>query len=551
MLDDFDVTRPLYQRVIDHVRETLNARVPRRTTLYVESLDRFRATSAERRRQIEARITEAYASEPVDLLLATNDASLAFAQQLRASWHRDIPIIGVLNKSRDLRPDAVRPVIPNGALARLSDMNAATARNLRALIPALSEVLIIGPSDNDVRGAAEAMRPILGPSVRLDPLVSPDLEDLPSRFAGLDANAAIVYLDVGRDASGRSWQMREYLRRLVELAPRPVFAWLDSYLGTGIVGGAILDGATIGDALGTLAADVLNGTDPSQLTPLVIDQIRFVYDWEPLERFGIPLDRLPAGATVLNRPLPIWESYPRTTIVVSAISLLLLLGIVNLAYSRRRSREADAARLAESRRLVQAQDEERVRIARDLHDDLCHEMTMLALDVTSTAAERPQGGAIAERLYHLVDRTRHIAVGLHATHVGRMPLPDALAVHAANLQQRTGLDIRLETTAWDTDPAPPVALALYRGVQEALQNAVRHADATQVTITLATAGGTVRIEVTDDGIGFDPAQRGTPGLGMTSMRERMATVGGQCSVRSAPFAGTTIVLDAPSEVAVA
>jgi signal transduction histidine kinase len=92
-----------------------------------------------------------------------------------------------------------------------------------------------------------------------------------------------------------------------------------------------------------------------------------------------------------------------------------------------------------------------------------------------------------------------------------------------------------------------VAIALYRCTQEALQNVIRHAEATEVTILLESSEGRVRIEITDDGIGFEPSEAGTKGLGMTSMRERLAAIGGSFHVRSVPFEGTTIVLSVPTQ----
>jgi two-component system NarL family sensor kinase len=92
-----------------------------------------------------------------------------------------------------------------------------------------------------------------------------------------------------------------------------------------------------------------------------------------------------------------------------------------------------------------------------------------------------------------------------------------------------------------------VAIALYRSLQEALQNVIRHADATQVTILLESSEQGIRIEITDDGIGFEPTEASTVGLGMTSMRERMAAIDGSARVRSVPFEGTTIVFSVPAQ----
>lgn len=543
LLDDLDATRPFALRSLERLREVLIARVGRHALLYVESFNLQRPDAAPRYRRIVEALAGEQALEPPALIIASGDSSVAVARRIRARWRRDIPLICLFETCGRMSSDAVRAEIPGTVQVRLGDQNAATARSIRSLLPALSEVVLIGATAGDVHRAAASMRPVLGGDVPIEPLVAPTHEELAHRFARLSSDAAIVYLNVPRDSRGRVWESRRYLQELVAIAPRPVFGWASSYVGTGMVGGPLLDATEVGDHVGRLAADILSGADPARMQPVVVGSTRVVYDWVPLRRFGIPLDRLPRGAEVINRPVPVWESYPRTTSAVAAVTLFLLGSIGVLVHSRRRVREANAAQLATSRRLLQAQDEERLRIARDLHDDLCQDMTILALDVDRAGGSGDD--AFGDRVRRLIDRTRGIAVGLHATHVGNVPFPDTLTAHVASLQGRTGLDIRVDATSWGAEPPPAVALALFRCVQEALQNVIRHADATQVVVTVASSGRGIRIEVTDDGIGFAPAPQGPAGLGLASMRERMALVGGAFTLRSTRFRGTTIRLTAP------
>lgn len=547
VIDDIDLTRPIFLQAIEHIREAISEQVPRRSIVRVESLGLHYPSAERHSDRLVGRILEDYSAESIDLLVATGDSSVTVAMRVREMWGRDIPIVGLFSGQDRLSPTAPLPPLPNGVQVRLAELNSVTARNMQALLPSLSEVLIVGPNVASVEAAAGAMRPVLGEAVRVDVIVSPSLEELKDRFDQLSEQAAILYLSVGVDSQGNVWQIRDYLRRLVEIAPRPVFGWLGGYMGLGIVGGPLIDGSEIGIELGRLAAEVLNGADPSALGPGVIDNVRVVYDWVPLKRFNIPLRHLPANATLLNRPLPIWESYPRTSITAGALIAFLLTSLGILMHSRRRIREANAARVALSHRLLQAQDEERVRIARDLHDDLCQEMAILSIEMARPPETPNVPNAWVDRMNTLIDRTRKIAVGLHGSHIGSMPFRDALESHVMSLGARSGLEIQFQTTAWGAEPEPSVAIALYRCTQEALQNVIRHAEATEVTILLESSEGRVRIEITDDGIGFEPSEAGTKGLGMTSMRERLAAIGGSFHVRSVPFEGTTIVLSVPTQ----
>lgn len=551
LLDSYDISRPIVQQTIERLRETFNTRVSRRTVLHVESLGQHLAGGPARSQRIAARIADEYAQDPVDLIIATTDSAIAFATRLRSQWGRDIPIVGLLTSAPQLNANVAVPALPNGAWVRIGDMNSAAARNITALIPTLSELLIIGTTTVDVAGAAASMRSIVGRDVRIETFASPTHEDLEQRFASLSDEAAIVYLSVVQDARGRPWQAREYLRTLLTIAPRPVFAWLGTYTGTGIVGGPMLGGAEIGTELGVVAAQILNGTPAASIAPVVVGNTDVVYDWVPLRRFGIPLDRLPAGARIVNRPQPVWESYPRTTSAVAAFIALLLFGMGFLVRNRRLARTTAAAQLAVSRRLLQAQDEERARIARDLHDDLCQEMTVLAIEVGRMPGEPVVRASLGERVHDLIDRTRRIAVGLHASHIGTMPFQHALAAHIASTQARTGLAISFSGDCVHSEPTPQVALALFRGIQESLQNVIRHADATTVTVTLACSDCELRLEVADDGIGFTALPTAHTGLGLASMRERMATIGGTFSVRSVPFGGTVVALSVPRQAVAA
>jgi signal transduction histidine kinase len=124
-------------------------------------------------------------------------------------------------------------------------------------------------------------------------------------------------------------------------------------------------------------------------------------------------------------------------------------------------------------------------------------------------------------------------------------LAEALQYRLDAVEKRAGVDAQLRVSL-DTDLAPAVENGLYRIAQEALNNALKHAEATTISVALRTANGNVELEITDNGKGFQPeAIRDQGGMGMVSIRERVATLGGEYSITSKPDEGTRVWISAP------
>jgi PAS domain S-box-containing protein len=215
-----------------------------------------------------------------------------------------------------------------------------------------------------------------------------------------------------------------------------------------------------------------------------------------------------------------------------------------------RAREAEL--LAEERRalletLVGIQEDERARIARELHDDLGQTLTSLSLALADAELDLTDGGrarmgelrarvgATIADLRLLVWRLHPVELDLH----GLEPAFDRLAVDARD----RGLDVQVELQVGGR-LSPAVEATVFRVVQEALTNASRHAAAATVSLVIQRQEDRIVAIVEDDGEGFDPP-KAHGGFGLVGMRERAARLGGVLTVESAPGAGTTIRLEVP------
>lgn len=254
------------------------------------------------------------------------------------------------------------------------------------------------------------------------------------------------------------------------------------------------------------------------------------------------------------------------------IAFSLLLGVVLAAFSwryvaklegevSRRLEEslAAAAQLEQlSHRLLSVQEEERRRLARELHDEVGQCLGAMLVDlgqarsatasnnVTVAETRLKSAADLAERTLRSV---RDISLLLRPSMLDDLGLIPALHWQARETSRRTGVNVTFEADEEELEVHDELRTAVYRVVQEALQNSVRHAEARRVQIGLASGGGRLRILVKDDGKGFDPAV--TRGMGILGMQERIAQFGGTLRINSTPGNGTVLTVDVPLETTAA
>ncbi len=205
-----------------------------------------------------------------------------------------------------------------------------------------------------------------------------------------------------------------------------------------------------------------------------------------------------------------------------------------------------------SRRLVAVQESERRHIARELHDEAGQALVSLRYGLRLLEREMDDGGRGTERVAELVQRTDAVIDSLHRLAADLRPVSlDHLGLEAALRQfsrstgSKFGLEVRFKARGFTSERLPmAVETALYRVVQEAMNNVVRHAHATRVDVLAERRGDRVMVMLEDDGVGFEPDQveRGDH-FGLLGMRERAEALGGTLTVESKPGAGTTIVVE--------
>jgi PAS domain S-box-containing protein len=223
--------------------------------------------------------------------------------------------------------------------------------------------------------------------------------------------------------------------------------------------------------------------------------------------------------------------------------------------TERQKREAERARTELLARLVFVQEDERRRIARDMHDQFGEQLTALSLriallkqacaDHADLAGQAEALEAIAQRLDRDVDQ---LVWDLRPTALDDLGLRAALTNHIDDWSQRSNIAAELHTSGLlDDRLAPEVETALYRIAQEALNNVAKHSQARRVEVILERRSDCVLLILEDDGVGFDEAGGGSAGrgFGLVGMQERAALVGASLQIESTPGKGTTILVRMP------
>jgi signal transduction histidine kinase len=203
------------------------------------------------------------------------------------------------------------------------------------------------------------------------------------------------------------------------------------------------------------------------------------------------------------------------------------------------------------RRVVQAQEAERQRLARELHDETGQALTSILLGLKpleDALADDPKRTALAELrelVVNALQDVRRLAVELRPAVLDDYGLVPALERLIDAFAEQSDVRIDFHSALGETRLPSEVETALYRVVQESLTNIVKHADAGNISVSLARRESGVAAVIEDDGAGFDPRAADGDGIGLLGMRERLALIDGRLEIESRPGAGTTVVAEVP------
>ena len=281
-----------------------------------------------------------------------------------------------------------------------------------------------------------------------------------------------------------------------------------------------------------------------------------MFDVRQLDRWTLDSRLLPAGSVIKFREPSAWDRYRGYILGGAAlltVQTALIIGLVVHRTRRRRAKWAlreSVVRIREmGRQLLTAQETERTRIARELHDDINQQLAVLKLDLHLLAGmvEGDAGivtGEAAKYADNISTSIRNLSHQLSPPTLRAVGLVGALEGLVGEFSDH-GPRLSFVHESVPANLPPDLALCVFRIVQEALQNALKHSQAKTISVQLRGNAGGLALTVVDDGVGFVVEGVGYQGLGLISMAERVEAMGGRFNVWSSPNRGTRVTASMP------
>jgi signal transduction histidine kinase len=495
-------------------------------------------------------------------VIGLGDAAVELVEANRRGLFRDTPLVFLAN-NRATRGGR----LSTGLI--LERNFATTVPLIQKLQPDVTQVFVVSGAAAADRAYEQLVRTQFRPFesrlifTYLSALTTDELE---RRLSALPPRSAVFYALVTEDGAGRKFHPLDYINRVVAVATAPTYSWVDSALDHGILGGSVYSQAAATSRIARLAIRVLRGERVDSIPIAHLDLNTDQVDWRQLQRWGIPEARVPDGALVRFREPGVWGRYKAYLLAGIGVFLLQTMLIAGLLVQReqrqraerelrRRQSELEASyrRIRDlGGRLLNAQEAERGRIARELHDDINQQLSLLAIDLTMLrGVARPQAleliDAAASRTGSIITSVHDLSRRLHPYKLQLIGLVAALA-DLQNAVSQAGIAITFTHENVPTRLPQELTLSLFRIVQESLQNALKHSHARSVSMTLIARPAELELTIVDDGIGFDVDAAWGEGLGLVGIRERLDTIGGTFRIDSQPGAGTRLEIRVPLDV---
>ncbi len=379
-------------------------------------------------------------------------------------------------------------------------------------------------------------------------------EEMKQRVAELPPNSAILYAVLIVDAAGIPRPLTRGLQDIHDAANAPVFGVYVSNIDRGVVGGRLVSDRELGRSAASVAIRVLHGESPGAIKTPPLGPGTPVYNWKELQRWGINEASLPSGSDVRFREPTAWEQYRSYLAAGVTIVLLQSALIAGLFWQRLRRRRAERETASLGGRLLMVHENERRRVARELHDDVTQRLAALAID--ATRIEGPHGVAadeatrsIRDGLVKLSEDVHALSYRLHPSVIEDLGLVEALKAECDRVTRSGAVTVQFNASEIPQKLPQDTALCLFRVAQEALRNVVRHAGASSVEVSVSPLDGGLQLAVSDNGTGFDPGRHAErPSLGLASIRERVNLLKGEVDIDSGRGHGTTVLAWVPLAV---
>jgi signal transduction histidine kinase len=428
------------------------------------------------------------------------------------------------------------------------------------LLPDTRQVFVVAGQTRYDRALTAFVRAELNPygnRLSITYLTDLPMSKLLERVRYLPSHSIVAYLTFFKDIEERQFlNSIDVLPQITAASNSPVFGISDTYLGRGIVGGDVVSFEEQGRIAARDVIEILGGKPPRDI-PIVNAPSIYLFDWRELQRWKLDESKLPAGSAVLFRKPSVWQQNKRTVLSGSLIIVSLSLLIIYLLFERKELKRARRAQEQLSGQLINAQEQERSRLAAEIHDDFSQRLAVLSLGL-EIAAERisesmPESNRQMQELMESASELgadlHTLSHQLHSSTLARLGLAAGVGSFCKEFNAQHGTQVAFSHHSVPSSVSPEIALCLFRIVQEGLRNVQKHSGAAHAEVKLELLDAKLHLSLSDDGKGFDTKKASDrQGLGLWSMRERARLVDGRFEVHSEKEKGTRIDVWTPIEV---
>jgi len=541
IITEVSETHPAIAMVTREIRKEVKRHHNYEVEIYVESMDTSDFTDAVVDRDIRDSIRK-YQEIGLDAIVAVGPSPINFLATSPKSLFPNVPVVfcGAIFEM------AGSPKLDSRFTGSwLSVDPAATLDVALRLFPNSKRVVLVAGSSAYDRAKLAVIRADLQtyqPRMDFIELTGLEMPVLLSRLHQLPPHSVVLFISM----SGTIVNTKPALPSLAAAANEPVFVTSDSHLGQGVIGGKVMSFENQGRVAASLISKLLAGKKPGDL-PITTAPGVYMFDWRELRRWHVDHKSLPPGSRVLFRETTFPERDSHEILVAAMLAFILL---VLFLYSRK-GKQLQFARHEQSELsglLIDAQEQERGRVARELHDDFSQRLALLSFGLEAVAETIPKSPDEADRkVRDLLNSTSELSEDLHtlshrlhSSTLENLGLVHGVAALCREFQAQQGVKVDFEDGEIQRSIDPETALCIFRIVQEALRNVKKHSGAERAEVKLEIDENKAHVSVRDRGKGFNCGKMVQTGLGFRSMEERTHALGGTFKVRSRPGEGTRV-----------
>jgi signal transduction histidine kinase len=489
-----------------------------------------------------------YSGQHIDLVLSVGPPAFQFILQYGDQLWPLVPkVFSAVNGKPAQVPDNVTGVYGFFRVTPTLDL----ALHLQ---PEIQHVFFVGgstPAEVALRAVAQNEFHAYAGHIDFAFLTDKPLSALLDELSRLPPHSAVIFTTFFKDATGQTFVSANVAQLVAVASNAPVYGLLQTFMGSGIIGGSVFDFETQARAGADLGRKILLGVPIATLPIREGPRNEIVVDWRQLKRWDISMARVPPGTIVMFREPTVWQRYRGYIWVVIGLMVGQSVLVILLLVQVRARQASNVAIRGLTRKLISAGEDERKHIASELHDDIGQRLSLVYIELDSTMAglrrdgknEHDLGNCLNE-VDALITDVHNLSHQLHSSKLQHLGLESALKELCRNIEERHKLKVELEIQGVSRDLHPDLSLCFYRIAQEGLSNAVRHSGASRVHVSVKAMNGQITMIVKDYGHGFQ-ADTSPAGLGLVIMQERLLNVSGTFSVSSTRDSGTTLTASAP------